>query len=198
MVKHVGRKFFHLFGGLGLLSLYWLLGRRNALIGYGLIALMVLAFEITRFKVYAFQRFIQAWFGSFIRENEGNKLTGMIPYVLGVGLTLFLYPVGIASAAIVFLACGDVMATTVGEHFGKTKIVGGKSLEGTLAFFAAAVGSGVLLSLTALPLPFGLMLAGAAVATAVEVLPLPLNDNLTIPVISGGVMELIARTAGLA
>ena len=37
-----------------------------------------------------------------------------------------------------------------------------------------------------------------AVATAVEVLPLPLNDNLTIPVISGGVMELIARTAGFS
>ena len=90
------------------------------------------------------------------------------------------------------------MATTVGEHFGKTKIVGGKSLEGTLAFFAAAIGSGILLSLTALPLPFGLLLVGAAVAAAVEVLPLPLNDNLTIPVISGGAMELIVRTAGFS
>ena len=90
------------------------------------------------------------------------------------------------------------MATAVGERFGRTKIVGGKSLEGTLAFFAAAVMSGVLLSLTALPLPFGLLLAGAVVAAAVEVLPLPLNDNLTIPVISGGAMELIARMAGLA
>lgn len=198
MIQHVGRKFFHLFGGLGLLSLYWLLGRRDALLGYGLIVLMVLAFEVTRLKIRAFQKFIQAWFGSFIRENEGNKPTGMIPYVLGVGLTLFLYPVGIASAAIVFLACGDVMATTIGERFGTTKIAGGKSLEGTLAFFAAAIASGVLLSLTAVPLPFSLMLAGAAVAAAVEALPLPLNDNLTIPVISGGAMELIARMAGFA
>jgi hypothetical protein len=36
-MKHIGRKLFHLLGGLGLLSLNWLLGPRNALTGYGLI-----------------------------------------------------------------------------------------------------------------------------------------------------------------
>ncbi|MDD5100568.1 MAG: hypothetical protein PHP66_06405, partial [Syntrophales bacterium] len=115
---------------------------------------------------------------------------------LGIGLTLFFYQAGIATAAIVFLACGDVMATTVGERYGRTKIVREKSLEGTLAFVAAAILSGVLLNLTFVPLPFGLLLAGAIVAAGVELLPLPFNDNLTIPVISGGVMELVARAAG--
>jgi dolichol kinase len=196
MIKHIGRKFFHFFGGIGLLSLYWLLGRRDALIGYVLIILAVFALDMTRLKVLAFQRFIQTRFGSFIRENEANKLTGIVPYVLGIGLTLFFYQAGIATAAIVFLACGDVMATTVGERYGRTKIVGEKSLEGTLAFVAAAILSGVLLNLTFVPLPFGLLLAGAIVAAGVELLPLPFNDNLTIPVISGGVMELVARAAG--
>jgi len=196
MMKNIGRKFLHLFGGFGLLSFYYLLGRRDALICYGLIVLVVLAIDITRLKVVAFKRFIQKWFSSFIRENEANKLTGAVPYVLGIGLTLFSYQTGIATAAILFLACGDVMATTVGERYGRTKIAGGKSLEGTIAFVVAAVLSGVLLNLTVIQIPCGLLLAGAMVAAVVELLPLPLNDNLVIPVVSGGAMELIARTTG--
>jgi len=198
MIKHIGRKFYHLFGGLGLLSIYYLLGRRDALICYGFIVLAVLAIDITRLKVVAFKRFMQTRFSSFLRESEANKLTGTAPYVLGIGLTLFFYQTGIATAAILFLAFGDVMATTVGERYGRTKIVGEKSLEGTLAFVVSAVLSGVLLNLTVIQLPCGLLLAGAMVAAGVELLPLPLNDNLVIPVVSGGVMELIARTTGCA
>ncbi|MEN6359867.1 MAG: hypothetical protein ABFD59_07415 [Smithella sp.] len=195
-MKHIGRKLFHLFGGLGLLSLYYLVGRRDALICYGLIAMAVFVFEITRLRVVGFNQFIQKRFGGFIRTNEGNKLTGMLPYVLGVGLTFLFYRTDIATAAILFLACGDVTATMIGEQLGRTKIVGEKSLEGTLAFVAAAVVAGVLLNLTALQLPFGLLCAGAIVAAGVELLPLFLNDNLVIPVVSGGVMEILVRMTG--
>lgn len=198
MMKHIGRKLFHIFGGLGLLSLYYLLGRQDALICYGLIALAVLALDIARLRVVRFNHFMQRRFGSFIRTNEGNKLTGTFPYVLGVGLVFFFYRADIATASILFLACGDVTATIIGERFGRTKITGEKSLEGTLAFVAAAVVTGVLLNLTAIQLPFGLLLIGAIIAAGVELLPLFLNDNLVIPVVSGGVMEILARMTGLA
>lgn len=197
-MKHIERKLFHLFGGLGLLSLYYLLGRRDSLFCYGLIATAVLVFDITRLRVVGFNQFIQRRFGGFIRTNEKNKMTGILPYVLGVALTFLFYRADIATAAVLFLACGDVTATMVGEQFGRTKIVGEKSLEGTLAFFAAAVVAGVLLNLTALQLPFGLLFAGAIVATGVELLPLFLNDNLVIPVVSGGVMEILVRMTGWA
>ena len=91
-------KIFHLFGGLGLLSLYYLVGRRDALICYGLIAMAVLVFDITRLRVVRFNQFIQRRFGGFIRTNERNKLTGILPYVLGVGLTFLFYRVDIATA----------------------------------------------------------------------------------------------------
>ena len=197
-MKHLGRKLYHLLGGLGLLSLYYLLGRRQALICYGVLIAVVLAVDITRLRVPAFNRFIQTRFSSFIRKNEANKITGTAPYVLGIALTLLLYRTDIATAAICFLAFGDVAATTVGERYGRTKISGEKSLEGTLAFVAVAVLSGVLLNLAGIHLMHGLILAGALVAAGVELLPLPVNDNLVIPVVSGGVMELIALTAGCA
>jgi len=195
-MKHIGRKLYHLFGGLGLLSLYYLLGRQNALVCYGLLFLVVLAVDITRLRVPAFNQFIQTRLSSFIRKNEANKITGTAPYVLGIGLTLLFYRTDIATAAICFLAFGDVAATTVGERYGRTKIVGDKSLEGTLAFAVIAVASGLALPLVGVHLAPGLIAAGSFVAAGVELVPLRVNDNLVIPVVSGGAMELIARLGG--
>ena len=195
-MKHIGRKLYHLFGGLGLLSLYYLLGRQNALVCYGLLFLVVLAVDITRLRVPAFNQFIQTRLSSFIRKNEANKITGTAPYVLGIGLTLLFYRTDIATAAICFLAFGDVAATTVGERYGRTKIVGDKSLEGTLAFAVIAVASGLALTVAGVRLAPGLIVAGALVAAGAELVPLRVNDNLVIPVVSGGAMELIARLAG--
>ncbi len=195
-MKHLGRKLYHLLGGLGLLSLYYLLGRRDALICYAVLAASVLALDLTRLKVPAVNRFIQTRFGSFIRANEANKLTGTTPYILGIGLTLLFYRTDIATAAVCFLAFGDVAATTVGERYGKTKISGQKSLEGTLAFAAAAILAGLLLGLAGVQPMHGLIIAGALAAAGIELVPLPVNDNLVIPLVSGGVMELIARLTG--
>ncbi len=197
-MKHLGRKLYHLFGGLGLLSLYYLLGRRDALICYAILAVAVLAVDLTRLKVATFNRFIQTRFSSFIRESEANKLTGTTPYILGIGLTLLFYRTDIATAAVCFLAFGDVAATTVGERYGRTKISGHKSFEGTLAFASAAIIAGFLLGLVGVQLVHGLIIAGALVAAGAELLPLPVNDNLVIPLISGAAMELIAWISGSA
>jgi dolichol kinase len=165
------------------------------LVFYAALFLFVLAVEAARLAIPAVNQFIFARFGSFIRQKEANKLTGTAPYVLGIGLTLYLYPSDIATAAICFLAFGDVAATAVGERFGKTKI-GEKSLEGTLAFVAAAAVAGFLLPLVGVSLVHGIILAGAITAAGVELLPVRVNDNLVIPLASGGVMELIVRVTG--
>ncbi|MBS1128360.1 MAG: hypothetical protein H6Q96_740, partial [Nitrospirae bacterium] len=70
------------------------------------------------------------------------------------------------------------------------------SLEGTLAFAVIAVASGLALTVAGVRLAPGLIVAGAMVAAGVELVPLRINDNLVIPVVSGGAMELIARLAG--
>lgn len=197
-MKHIGRKLYHLLGGLGLLSLYFLLGRQNALICYSGLVLVVLAIDLTRLRVPAINQFIQTRFSSFIRKNEENKLTGTAPYVLGIGLSLWLFRTEIATAAICFLAFGDVAATAVGERYGRTKISGEKSLEGTLAFVSVAATVGFLLPLTGVHLMHGIILAGAITAAGVELVPLPVNDNLVIPLVSGGMMELIALMTGCA
>jgi glycerol-3-phosphate acyltransferase PlsY len=197
-MKHIGRKLYHLLGGLGLLSLYFLLGRPQALTVYALLFLLVLTVDLIRLRVPAFNEFVMTRFSSFIRASEARKLTGTPPYVLGIGLSLLLYRTDIAAAAVCFLVFGDVAATAVGERYGRTKIAGEKSLEGTAAFIVAAVVAGSLLPLAGIYLSSGIVLAGALAAAGVELLPLPVNDNLAIPLVSGGVMELISRIVGHA
>ncbi len=197
-MKHLGRKLYHLLGGLALLSLYYLLGRQPALLCYAVLTAVVLALDLTRLRVPALNLFIQTRFSSFIRPSEADKLTGTPPYLLGIGLTLLFYRTDIATAAVCFLAFGDVAATAIGERYGRTKISGEKSLEGTMAFVAMAAAAGFALAGIGIHLGPGLIVAGALAAAGVELLPLPVNDNLLIPLVSGGVMELIARAAGHA
>jgi dolichol kinase len=191
-MKHLGRKFYHLFGGLGLLSAYYLLGRQQALVFYSVLFIFVLLLDSARLMIPAWNHFVFSRFGSFIRRSEEQRLTGTPPYVLGIGLSLFLYPTEIATYAICFLAIGDVAATAIGERYGKTRI-GNKSLEGTAAFIVAAIGVGAILLFAGVNLPLLVMILGALVAAGVELLPLPLNDNLVIPIVSGGAMELALR-----
>jgi glycerol-3-phosphate acyltransferase PlsY len=196
-MKHLGRKVYHLAGGLGLLSIYFVLNRDRALLFYAGFFLLVLTLDLMRLNIPSLNRIILTKFSSFIRANEEHRLTGTGPYVLGIGLTLFLYRMDIAAAAICFLAFGDVAATTIGERYGRTKI-GNKSLEGSLAFVAAAVSAGLLLPLVGLAVAPGIILIGALVAAGAELMPLPINDNLVIPLVSGGVMSLVARVTGCA
>jgi dolichol kinase len=193
-MKHLGRKFFHLFGGLGLLSIFFLFDRNHAFRIYGALVLIVLVFEIGRLKIPAVNRLLFRYFGSFVRKKEENSLTGTIPYILGVSLSLYAYSVATASAAICFLAFGDVAATTIGERYGRTKI-GDKSLEGSAAFviLAAAVGCALLIVLPGYPV--WVMLFGALIAACVELLPLVVNDNFAIPVLAGAAMEIALRWA---
>jgi dolichol kinase len=196
-MKHLGRKLFHLFGGLGLLSVYFILSRELALIFYAFLFVIVLALDLVRLRVPAFNQFFFARFGSFIRPSEATKLTGTPPYILGIGLSLFFFRTDVAAAAICFLAFGDVAATTVGERYGNIKI-GRKSLEGTLAFIVAAAGAGLLLLVVGIALPTGIIMLGTLVAASVELLPLPVNDNLVIPLVAGGVMESVLLLMGPA
>jgi dolichol kinase len=139
---------------------------------------------------------LRAWylktFSSMLRTHEldetKHSFNGATYVTLGAVLAVWLYPKMIAIAAFAILIICDTAAALVGRKFGKTKIVGEKSLEGSLAFFVCAVM--VILVVPKLSFTVGLIIA--VTATLVELFPIklfgyPLDDNLTITVIAGGV-----------
>lgn len=191
-MKHLGRKLYHVLGGLALLAVWFALGRPRAFFTYGAILAAALLFDAARFLAPGFNAWAMANLRGFLRPGEERKLNGSPAYICGVALTLLLFPEPAAVAAILFLVVGDVSATTVGERFGRHQ-VGAKSLEGTAAFFCAACLAGFAARALLPGPPPGAIVAGAWCAALVELLlPRFANDNLVIPLVAAFAMTILA------
>lgn len=132
----------------------------------------------------------------FLRESERNGLSGLPFYALGVSITLFLYSKPIAFMACLFLIIGDPISSFAGIKFGSRQLINGKSLEGFMAGFAACfiVCLGLLSSdhqLNSQVFIFSI-LAGFVGALS-EFVSGKIDDNLTIPILSGMGITLINK-----
>jgi phosphoserine phosphatase len=107
-------------------------------------------------------------------------------FAFGIVTTLLLFPTSAGSAAIAMFCFGDSAASLFGGLISTSLPFNkGKTWEGTLAGFIFAFLAG---SFFVSP---WLALAGAAIAMTIEVLPLPVNDNVLIPVITGAALTLL-------
>jgi dolichol kinase len=191
-MKHLGRKLYHVLGGLGLLTVWFALGRPRAFYAYAGLLAAVLLFDLARFALPRFNAWAMTRLAGFLRPGEERALNGTPPYIGGVALTLLLFPETAAVAAVLFLIVGDVSATAVGERWGRHK-VGAKSLEGTAAFFGAAGLAGFAVRAALHGPPAGAILAGAWCAALVELLlPRFANDNLVVPLVAAFAMTILA------
>ncbi len=185
------RRVFHAVNGviLGLGPILAGLSRTQTiqLVGLALVAQVIL--DIVRFRIPAVQRLFFRLARTLASPREAAGIASSTWYTLGALLAFILFPMGIASAAILVLGFADPAAGTIGRLFGTRKI-GTGSLEGSLAFFATAL----LILLMAVDWPVAF--AAAAVATAVEVMPGLGDDNLTIPMVTGGVLWLMLSGVG--
>lgn len=108
-------------------------------------------------------------------------------FAFGILLTLLIFPTPANSAAIAIFALGDSTASLIGGALSKKPLPfnRGKTLEGSVAGFLFGFLAG---SVFVAP---WIALVGAAVAMTIEYLPLPLNDNLLMPLCTGLVLMLI-------
>jgi phosphoserine phosphatase/dolichol kinase len=107
-------------------------------------------------------------------------------FAFGIVVTLILFPAPAAGAAIAMFCLGDSTASLFGGSISTSLPFNkGKTWEGSVAGFVFAFLAGNFFVS-----PF-LALIGAAVAMTVEVLPLPINDNVLIPIITGAVLTLL-------
>jgi len=111
-----------------------------------------------------------------------------LSFALGIFFSLILFPVPINYASIAILTLGDSAAIMFGKKFGRTVFPfnKGKRLEGTVfGFFFAFAGALIFVNDPVKAL------MGAAVGMLTECLPLPVSDNLTIPLASGLIMTIV-------
>lgn len=129
-------------------------------------------------------------------ERGGNRpFTGAIWFFFSAGISFLIFPLDIASASVFMLSIGDSISTLIGKEFGKHKLIGEKSIEGSIAMFLSNI-------LAIIFLPLFPVILGSLTATLVELLPDTkrlnklrkrglIDDNLLVPIFSGVVMYIV-------
>lgn len=154
-------------------------------------------------RLEGFIKLFESRFRDFItrleRKSTVRPFTGAIWFYLSCGLTFLIFPLPIASAAGAMLAVGDSLSTIIGTKFGKYRVLGNKTLEGSLTLIITSF----LVSLIFVsPLPAFFGSITAAIAELVpDVKRLKnlkergwLDDNLLVPLLAGLVIYI---TVGL-
>jgi dolichol kinase len=162
------------------------LGRSVVLV----LALGMLTVDVVRLQVPRVRTIFYFLFGRILRDHERFNLLGSTYLLLSALICAYAFPKSIAVAALAFLVIGDTLAALVGRRWGRTRILD-KSLEGSLACFLSCLLAGWLVRTQGGELSDSMIWLGALVATVVELLPIPLDDNMRIPLAAGFVMMLV-------
>jgi dolichol kinase len=121
-------------------------------------------------------------------QSELTQFTlAPIYFAVGILLTLVLFQAPASSAAIAIFCLGDSAASIIGGTLSRKALPynRAKTLEGSLGgFFFAFIAGSLFIA------PW-LALVGAGVGMLVEYLPLPVNDNLLIPLATGLALTLL-------
>jgi diacylglycerol kinase (CTP) len=194
---HLARKLWHMGLGLAIVCVYLGFGltRSQGVLILGSILGFDLLVEITRLRVPSFNEKVLKVMGPFMRSCEVNRMSGAPYYLAAAILSIAIFPQPIAVLGMLYLAFGDPIASLMGIMYGdrSIRLASGKSLVGT----SAAVVTCLVISyvfLSSLGLSPGALLAmtvvgGLAGGTA-ELLPLEVDDNFSIPIVSGFVLWL--------
>ena len=201
---HIARKIWHAGMGIVICSIYYLSGisRSSGLMLLGSVLGLDLMMETARLKSPVLNEKILKVWGPLMRSCEVNQLSG-VPYYVGASiLTIAIFPKPIAILSILYLACGDPVASLFGILYGKRsiRIASGKSLIGTSAGVVTCM-IATFVFLKSMNISDGMLailtLVGGLAGGTAELLPLEIDDNFSIPVVSGFVLWLAFILLGI-
>jgi dolichol kinase len=186
---HLARRLWHFLGVMGILYLYWKIPPEKARAAVLVFCLPLVAIDIARLYSPAMNKAMLILFKPFMRESERHRLAGITFMLIGVIINVLFLPRAVVPLTLLFLGVADPVASFVGIRYGKDKLVGNKSLQGSFAAFVAcfvlACGYLSYLGLMHERLFIVCLLAGLIGALS-ELMPVgKLDDNLVFPVMSG-------------
>ncbi len=184
------RKMTHL-GALVIPIGYYLLGRTISLAVLIPATVAMVIIDVGRLRDWRIWHAVKWFIRPMIRHNEqeGADFTGATYILTTACAVIALYSSPVAVASLGFIIMGDPAAVLVGKSCGR-HFYGRKTVEGSLGFLAMAI----LVALVVPGLPLTVSLIGAVVATVTEGLSTKIDDNTSVPLISGLVMQLLLVT----
>lgn len=200
---HLARKAFHFVMGLVIVYVYASgISRSTGVMILGSVLGFDLFVEGLRLRNPSVNQKLLRFWGPIIRSHEIRQLSTVPHYVSAALIAVALFPKPVAILSILYLACGDPIASLFGILYGHKgpRFASGKTWIGSAAgvltctlitfFYLSTLG----VSESAL---WTISLVGGLAGGLVELLPFDIDDNFTIPVVSGFVLWLAFMIFGL-
>lgn len=194
---HLKRRLWHILVGSIGLACYYMLSYEIQVYGYFSLVVAFLGFglDFHRLKNPSLNSFLEKHFGPIMRRSEKLSFSGLPFYALGVALAIFFYKEEIAVLAILFLIFADPFASIVGVYWGRDRLLPNKTLQGTIAAFTVCLLTTILylvvLGIHSQNLIIFAFFGAICGALSELVSAFNIDDNLTIPVISGAALSLL-------
>ena len=157
-------------------------------------AIVALLQDILRIYHPAVRKAIYRMMGDIYRRWELKRLTGATYILSAAALAIIMFEKHIAALVMVYIIVGDTAAVFVGRAFGKHIIYARrnpdgtlrkKTIEGTTAFFVASAIAAMFIP----QVPLVWKILGAFIATLVELVSFFIDDNITVPIIVGIILQ---------
>lgn len=182
MRKEFERNLVHLLLGTLLALIVYFLEKDIALIFFGIMLIIgtILSEMIIRGKkIFFLNKFINEFERDIVRPG-----LGMLTFFIGVFISLVFFPSKAVFIGVLALAFNDSISTVVGIAFGKHKIWGKKTLEGSIGGFFGTM----IIAVMFLPIETAIVISLAT--TLIELFAV-LDDNVMIPPIVSLLITII-------
>lgn len=155
----------------------------------GIVCLCFIALDLSRFISRQTQELLTVKVKSIFRKGEEKKFSSMTIFLISTFIVILIFEIEIAITTLVFLTFGDIYSKIFGLAYGRHKLFD-KTIEGTLAYVGCVITCGYFIY-TIVDISLFVLIIGGIAATFSEFFPLGMNDNFTVPIISGSAMFLV-------
>jgi diacylglycerol kinase (CTP) len=197
---HLARKLWHFTGVVLIAVLYHNLSRQEAIVALIAAATLSLVVDLIRLRSPKVNEIVMSSFRWIVRDCEKDRFAGTTYLLIGVLIIVVFFPVSIVKLSLLFLALADPTASYFGVRYGRDKLFGEKSLQGTMAaFFVCTLVSAGYFFMTNMMVERILLvslLAGISGALA-EAIPIgKIDDNFLLPIVSSILLWIIYSLFG--
>jgi dolichol kinase len=147
-----------------------------------------IAIDVGRMVSASVDRLFRRVVGTLLRPHETRRITGATWILISSFLCVLFFDRWIAQSVLLWAIVSDALSAIVGKAWGRYRISGGKTIEGCAAFVFTSL---VLLAFVQ-DKNWIIGIAGIGVASISEIVITIVDDNLTIPLLSGCVMQLLS------
>ncbi len=197
---HLPRKLWHAIGVLFIVVVYQVVTWRLAIALLVALTAFSVALDLGRRLNPRLNRLVLKTFGPLMRKNEWRGLAGTTYLFAGALVVALIFPKPVATLSLLFLGLGDPISSYFGILYGKDRLIGNKTLQGTLAGFICC--TLIALAYFASQKLFSerllvVSLLSGFIAALAELVPVGrLDDNFTFPLISATALSFIFHGFG--